>query len=68
MLPPEQPPAPAPIDPLAADAQFHQQGIDRAKLALAAQAQGHSQAMDMAGHALAVRQAMQPPAPPPTGP
>jgi hypothetical protein len=62
-------PAPAPLDPLAVDQQYHQQQVDKAKLALAAQAQGHDQAMDMAGHALAVRQAMQPPAPaPPSGP
>lgn len=54
-------PAPAPLDPLAVDQQFHEQSMDRAKLGLAAQQQGHDQAMDVAGHGLAVRQAMQPP-------
>ena len=63
------PPAPAPLDPLAVDQQYHAQTIDKSKLALAADQQAHDQAMDVAGHALAVHQAMTPPAPPaPAGP
>lgn len=54
---------PAPPDPMAAQAQGHQQMIDRAKLGLAAQAQAHSQQMDIAQHGLAVQQAQQPQAP-----
>jgi hypothetical protein len=48
------------IDPLAADAQFHAQQIDRAKLNMAQQQQAHDQALDVAQHGLAVQQAAQP--------
>lgn len=71
MQPPDNalaaPPAPPPVDPLAAQAQDHDQMMERAKLGLAADQQAHSQAMDVAGHELAVAQAMQPPTPPATG-
>lgn len=52
---------PQPIGPLAADAQFHGQQMDKAKLALAAQAQAHAQALAVAQHGLSVQQANQPP-------
>lgn len=61
LLEQNQPAPPPPLDPLAVDAQYHSQHMDRAKLGLAAAAQGHDQAMDVAGHQLAVHQAMQPP-------
>jgi hypothetical protein len=48
------------IDPLAAQAQFHAQQIDREKLNLAQQQQAHDQALDVAQHGLAVQQAAQP--------
>jgi hypothetical protein len=57
------PPGPPPVDPLAAQAQEHDQQVERAKLALAADQQRHNQSLDLAGHALNVHQAMQPPAP-----
>jgi hypothetical protein len=63
LLQPDEPDAgntgPA-IDPLAAQAQFHAQQVDRAKLNMAAQQQAHDQALDVAQHGLAVQQAAQP--------
>lgn len=60
----QQPDQPT-VDPMAAQAQAHQQMIDRAKLGLAADQQAHDQGMDLAAHGLAVQQAQQPPAPAP---
>lgn len=59
-----EPQAPPPVDPLAASQVAHDQQMDRARFVLDAQGQHHDQQMDAAGHMLAVRQALQPPAPP----
>lgn len=64
---PDAPDQGQPTDPLAVQDAAHQQAMDRAKLAMAADAQSHQQAMDVAAHGLAVRQAMQPAAPAPSG-
>lgn len=50
-------------DPLAAQAQAHNQAVERARLGLAAQQQAHAQSLALAQHGLAVQQASQPPAP-----
>lgn len=47
-------------DPLAAQAQAHNQAVERAKLVLAAQQQAHAQSLALAQHGLAVQQASQP--------